>query len=163
MTNGQGSHPEYSSSPDTLFSILGWEHSSESLLARVSWTHLNIRQSVTNIRSNRLCVPCLSPALSPPPARGRVSAQDDHQQYTPYSLQHHPFPISRGGILGGYPDRSLKSFPPCYSQTPLLMNCTSLLPSSCTWDFYSFALWLLQQQMGGGGMSGLISTWINDE
>jgi hypothetical protein len=30
----------------------------------------------------------------------------------------------RGGILGGNPDRSLKSFPPCYSQTPLLTDCT---------------------------------------
>ena len=30
----------------------------------------------------------------------------------------------RGGILGGNPDRSLKSFPPCYSQTPLLIDCT---------------------------------------
>ncbi len=29
-----------------------------------------------------------------------------------------------GGILGGNPDRSLKSFPPCYSQTPLLTDCT---------------------------------------
>ena len=30
--------------------------------------------------------------------------------------------LNRGGILGGNPDRSLKSFPPCYSQTPLYTN-----------------------------------------
>jgi hypothetical protein len=35
-----------------------------------------------------------------------------------------PTYAARGGILGGNPDRSLKSFPPCYSQTPLLSNCT---------------------------------------
>ncbi len=40
MTNGQGSPPEYSSSQDTLFSVLGWEYSSDPLLARVSWTQL---------------------------------------------------------------------------------------------------------------------------
>jgi hypothetical protein len=32
-----------------------------------------------------------------------------------------------GGILGGNPDRSLKSFPPCYSQTPLLTDFTPQL------------------------------------
>ena len=60
-----------------------------------------------------------------------------------------------GGILGGNPDRSLKSFPPCYSQTPLLTNCTPLLQFSWTWDFYSFALWFLQQQLGGRDV------WVN--
>ncbi len=65
---------------------------------------------------------------------------------------------TRGGILGGNPDRSLKSFPPCYSQTSLLTN-TPLLQFSWTWYFYSFALWFLQQQLGrGGGKSGLLST-----
>ena len=32
--------------------------------------------------------------------------------------------VAGGGILGGNLDRSLKSFPPCYSQTPLLTDCT---------------------------------------
>jgi hypothetical protein len=64
---------------------------------------------------------------------------------------------NRGGILGGNPDRSLKSFPPCYSQTPLLTNCT---PSSFSFlgleistalpcDFYS-------NSWGGGG-----DVWVN--
>ncbi len=50
-----------------------------------------------------------------------------------------------GGILGGNPDRSLKSFPPCYSQTPLLTNCTPSsfsflgleISTALPWDFYS--------------------------
>jgi hypothetical protein len=33
MDTGQATHPEWSSSQDTLFSILGLEHSSEPLLA----------------------------------------------------------------------------------------------------------------------------------
>ncbi len=32
--------------------------------------------------------------------------------------------LSRGRILGRNPDRSLKSFLPCYSQSPLLTDCT---------------------------------------
>jgi hypothetical protein len=62
----------------------------------------------------------------------------------------------RGGILGGNPDRSLKSFPPCYSQTPLLTECTPHLlffgleiSTSNSWE--------------GGGVFGLINTWINEE
>ncbi len=62
--------------------------------------------------------------------------------------------LYRGGILGGNPDRSLKSFPPCYSQTPLLTNYTPLLQFSWTWYFYIFALWFLQQQLGRGGSLG---------
>ncbi len=38
--------------------------------------------------------------------------------------------LSRGRILGRNPDKSLKSFPPCYSDTP------TALP----WDFYFFKL-----------------------
>ncbi len=54
-----------------------------------------------------------------------------------------------GGILGGNPDRSLKSFPPCYSQTPLLTDCT--LPT-----FYFLDLRFLQATAGrgGGGLLG---------
>jgi hypothetical protein len=51
---------------------------------------------------------------------------------------------NRGGILGGNPNGSLKSFPPCYSQTPLQTNCTSLLQflgleisTALPCDFYS--------------------------
>ena len=42
----------------------------------------------------------------------------DKELYAEYSKEY------RDGILGGNPDRSLKSFPPCYSQTPLLTDCT---------------------------------------
>jgi hypothetical protein len=60
--------------------------------------------------------------------------------------------LSRGGILGGNPDRSHKSFPPCYSQTPLV------LPTFCFLD-----LRFLQATAGKGGeVSGLINTWINE-
>jgi hypothetical protein len=38
----------------------------------------------------------------------------------------------RGGILGQNPDRNLKSFPPCYSQTPQLSDCTPHLQFSWT-------------------------------
>ncbi len=61
-----------------------------------------------------------------------------------------------GGILGQNPDRNLKSFPPCYSQTPLLTDCTSHLQFSWTWDFYSLALRFLQQQLGG-----VEGVWVN--
>ena len=46
MTNGQGCHSEYSSSQDTLFSILGWEHSYGPLLARVSWIQRHQQQLI---------------------------------------------------------------------------------------------------------------------
>ncbi len=58
---------------------------------------------------------------------------------------------SRGGILGGNPDRSLKSFPPCYSQTTLYTNRLYSPPSVFwTWDFY-------KQQLGRGGGG----YWVN--
>jgi hypothetical protein len=36
---------------------------------------------------------------------------------------------ARGRILGHYWDKSLKSFPPCYSQSPLLTDLPPLPPS----------------------------------
>ena len=69
------------------------------------------------------------------------------EMYAEYSKEY------RGGILGGNPDRSLKSFTPCYSQTPLV------LPTFCFLD-----LRFLQTTAGKGGeVSGLINTWINEE
>ncbi len=44
-----------------------------------------------------------------------------------WGVHAHPLSLHLGGILGGNPDRSLKSFPPCYSQTPLQTNCTPQL------------------------------------
>jgi hypothetical protein len=45
-----------------------------------------------------------------------------------FSLGENPDDFSKGRILGRNWDKSLKSFPPCYSQAPLLMDFTPLLP-----------------------------------
>jgi hypothetical protein len=42
-------------------------------------------------------------------------------------------PVSRGRILGRNWDTSLKIFPPCYSQSPLLMDLTPPPPSQQKW------------------------------
>jgi hypothetical protein len=55
-----------------------------------------------------------------------------------------------GGILGGNPDRSLKSFPPCYSQTPLLTDCTPHL------QFFGLEISTSDSWEGGGG-----GYWVN--
>jgi hypothetical protein len=55
--------------------------------------------------------------------------------------------LSWGGILGGNPDRSLKSFPPCYSQTPLVLT-----------TFCFLDLRFLQSTAGKGGGGGF---WVN--
>ncbi len=67
-----------------------------------------------------------------------------------------PQHMTRGGILGGNPDRSLKSFPPCYSQTPLQANCS---PPSVFLDLRFLQLCLVISTAtaggGGGGFYGL--------
>ena len=68
-----------------------------------------------------------------------------------------PTYAARGGILGGNPDRSLKSFPPCYSQTPLLTDCTPHLL------FFGLEISTSNSWEGEGEVSGLINTWINEE
>ncbi len=38
---------------------------------------------------------------------------------------------TRGGILERNPDKSLKGFPPCYSQSPLLTDFTGVVVHHC--------------------------------
>jgi hypothetical protein len=63
---------------------------------------------------------------------------------------------NKGGILGGNLDRSLKSFPPCYSHTPLVLH-----------TFCFLDLRFLQATAGKGGGGGFwvnkYSTWITEE
>jgi hypothetical protein len=46
--------------------------------------------------------------------------------------------VSWGRILGRNPDKSLKSFPPCYSQRPLLQLCLEILISSNSRNLLQF-------------------------
>jgi hypothetical protein len=43
---------------------------------------------------------------------------------TGFPLRENPEDFSKGRILGRSWDKGLKSFPPCYSQSPLLMDFT---------------------------------------
>ena len=70
-----------------------------------------------------------------------------------------PLHPPRGGILGGNPDRSLKSFPPCYSQTPLLTNCTPAPSVFLDLRFLQLCLEISTATAGGGEGGGGI--WVN--
>ncbi len=53
----------------------------------------------------------------PPPPRGKIWPAKPYRTEETHSCK-----VNRGRILGRHWDKSLKSFPPCYSQSPLLTN-----------------------------------------